>query len=219
MESASDVPEVNIQSFESMTGAGVKAVMTLSKTSTVHTVYVGTARFITQSDDGYLPAQLSNFEGQEAVLGRTVIFISASTTSRRPLPVLAISMSDVPKASSARAIKSLQSMGIEVNMMTGDGRTTALAIAKEMGIHPDGVWARMSPKGKATVVAELMEKNAGGVAMVSSSSLLRIRLASADTAFDRLAMESMTHQRSLPRTSALRSHRVHRSLLKLRTSF
>jgi len=56
-------------------------------------------------------------------------------------------MSDLPKASSARAIKSL-------------------AIAKEMGIHPDGVWARMSPKGKATVVAELMEKNAGGVAMV-----------------------------------------------------
>ena len=42
----------------------------------------------------------------------------------------------------------------------------SLAIAKEVGIRPEGVWAGMSPKGKAKIVAELMEKDGGGVAMV-----------------------------------------------------
>jgi len=57
-------------------------------------------------------------------------------------------------------------MGIEVNMMTGDGRATALAIAKQVGIKPEGVWAGMSPKGKASLVTELISKPGEGVAMV-----------------------------------------------------
>jgi Cu+-exporting ATPase len=57
-------------------------------------------------------------------------------------------------------------MGIEVNMMTGDGKATALAIAKQVGIKPEGVWASMSPKGKASLVTELMEKDGSGVGMV-----------------------------------------------------
>jgi len=39
-------------------------------------------------------------------------------------------------------------------------------VARQVGIAPEGVWADMSPKGKAAVVAELMEKDGGGVAMV-----------------------------------------------------
>jgi Cu+-exporting ATPase len=57
-------------------------------------------------------------------------------------------------------------MGIEVNMLTGDGRQTALVIAQQVGIKPEGVWAEMSPKGKAAIVTELVEKGDGGVAMV-----------------------------------------------------
>ena len=58
-------------------------------------------------------------------------------------------------------------MGIEVNMMTGDGKATAIAIAKQVGIRPENVLAGMSPKGKAAAVAEMMEQRLGGVAMVS----------------------------------------------------
>jgi len=75
-------------------------------------------------------------------------------------------MSDAPKPSSAHAIKALQSMGIEVYMMTGDGKATAMAIAKQVGINPEGVWAGMSPKGKASLVTDLIEKYGEGVAMV-----------------------------------------------------
>ena len=175
--SGTAVPEVHISSFESITGAGVKSDVTLSGDSGTYTVYVGSARFASQAsidEDERLPLSLATFTEQETSRGRTVIYVSLSRsvsvslkTAARPRLILAIALSDVPKPSSARAIRSLQNMGLEVNMMTGDARTTALAIAREVGIRPEGVWADMSPKGKAKVVTELMEKDGGGVAMVS----------------------------------------------------
>jgi Cu+-exporting ATPase len=168
------VPETTIISFESVTGAGVKATLSLAGKKENKTVFVGTPRFILGSDDGRLPNELVEFEAKQSIQGRTVIFVSvADAKSSRgepiPVPVLAIALSDVPRPSSIHAIKALQAMGMEVNMMTGDSRTTALAIAKEVGIPPEGVWASMSPKGKATVVTEMMEKGGGGVAMVCVS--------------------------------------------------
>ena len=159
------LPEPVIDMFESTTGAGVKASITMSGAKM--TLFVGNARFILQSDDSYLPSTLSDFETQETSQGRTIIYVSMSTSSSsRPLPILSISMSDAPKPSSAHAIQALQSMGVEVNMMTGDGKATALAIAKQVGIRPEGVWAGMSPKGKASLVTDLIEKHGEGVAMV-----------------------------------------------------
>jgi len=78
---------------------------------------------------------------------------------------VALSMSDVPKASSARAIAALQAMGIKCAMMTGDSQATALAVAKQVGIPKEMVWARMSPKGKASVVGDLI-KSGDAVGMV-----------------------------------------------------
>ena len=95
--------------------------------------------------------------------------MSISSSSHPPTVVVAIALSDAPKASSKQAIKALEAMGVEVNMMTGDAKGTALAIAKQVGIREDRVWANMSPKGKAAVVTELMQKDGGGVAMVRSS--------------------------------------------------
>jgi Cu+-exporting ATPase len=159
------LPDPTIHTFESFTGAGVKASISLSGSRV--NLFIGNARFVTQSDDNYLPSLLSNFEVQETSLGRTIIYVSlATSSSSRPIPLLAISMSDAPKPSSAHAIKTLQSMGIEVNMMTGDGKATAMAIAKQVGIKPENVWASMSPKGKASLVTELIEKYGEGVAMV-----------------------------------------------------
>jgi Cu+-exporting ATPase len=86
--------------------------------------------------------------------------------------MLAVSLSDAPKPSSAQAVKALRAMGMEVSMMTGDGMATALAVAKQVGIKPEGVWANMSPKGKASLVTELVKQ--GGVAMVCHSVLFSL---------------------------------------------
>lgn len=160
------LPALDIKSFESVTGAGVKALIVSSGSTFNYTLYIGNARFITQSNAVQLPSVLTSYEAQESKLGRTVIFVSVSRESSAPLPLLAVSLSDAPKPSSAQAVKALQSMGIEVNMMTGDGMVTALAVAKQVGIKSEGVWANMSPKGKASLVTELMKQGDGGVAMV-----------------------------------------------------
>lgn len=168
-QSVLSIPQVSVESFEGVPGAGVKAVLTSSEPGSAksgHTILVGTARFVTQTDDGELPSVLSQFGEQAASKGQTTIYVSLiGTNEKLPRPVLAIALSDAPRPSSVYAIRALQSMGIEVNMMTGDGKATALAIAEQVGIKPQGVWANMSPKGKAAVITELMEKF-GDVAMV-----------------------------------------------------
>jgi Cu+-exporting ATPase len=161
--------EATVEAFESITGQGVRATVTLSSGQKKYTIWVGSAHFITQSDESYLPSGLARFKLNEAERGRTLIYVAISSSTLRPLPVLAISLSDAPKRSSARAIRALQDMGIEVNLLTGDGRATALVVAQQVGIKPEGVWADMSPKGKAAIVTELMEKEGGGVAMVRVS--------------------------------------------------
>ncbi|KAH7318872.1 heavy metal translocatin [Rhizoctonia solani] len=146
-------PDPTIESFESVTGQGVKSRMTLAS-QVGRTVFVGSAGFV--SDTG-LPSKLQRFTEQESSKGRTVVFASIAK-----VPVLAVSLSDVPKPSSAPAIKALHKMGIKVCMMTGDSAPTAHAIAQEAGIPRDCVWAGMSPKGKAAKVTEMGK----GVAMV-----------------------------------------------------
>ena len=158
------LPDVNVEAFESVTGAGVRAILSISGTKYI--LLIGNANFVTESDAKRLPSVLSNYEAQETDLARTVIYVSMARGPSKPAPLLAISLSDVPKATSARAIKALRDMGLEVSMMTGDGMKTAIAVAKQVGIKPELVWANMSPKGKASFITDRMNTEGGGIAMV-----------------------------------------------------
>lgn len=64
-----------------------------------------------------------------------------------------IAVADTVKPSSAEAVKTLTSMGIEVVMLTGDNKKTAQAIAKQLGISR--VVAEVLPHEKAAKVKEL----------------------------------------------------------------
>jgi Cu+-exporting ATPase len=62
-------------------------------------------------------------------------------------------IADPIKASSAGAVRALKADGVRLVMMTGDNRTTAMAVAAKLGI--DEVKAEVLPQDKAKVVQDL----------------------------------------------------------------
>ena len=66
-----------------------------------------------------------------------------------------IAVADEMKSSSLSAVQELQSMGLEVIMLTGDREETATAIAQKAGIQK--VIAGVLPDGKATAIKNLQE--------------------------------------------------------------
>ena len=73
-----------------------------------------------------------------------------------------IAVADVPKPESPAAVRQMQSMGLEVVMLTGDNQKTAEAIGRQAGV--DRVIAGVLPDGKEAVIRDLQKR--GSVVMV-----------------------------------------------------
>lgn len=166
-------PLGEVVEFDSVTGEGIEARVRLSNGRGEETIRVGKADYVLSSDtksaeafgETQLGSTLRDFEAEQTKAARTVIFVSIIRDSTA-IPVLALALSDSPKPSSKQAIQAFRAMGIQVTMLTGDAVTTAYAIAREVGIDEDEVYASVSPKGKAKIVTDLMARDGGGVAMV-----------------------------------------------------
>jgi P-type Cu+ transporter len=76
-----------------------------------------------------------------------------------------IAVADTLKPDAAATVKTLESLGAETWMITGDNRGTALSTARAAGIDERRVIAEVLPTGKADRVREL-ESRGGRVAMV-----------------------------------------------------
>ena len=82
--------------------------------------------------------------------GKTAMFVAIDG---QLVGILAVA--DKLKSSSLKAVQELQSMGLEVIMLTGDREETATAIAQKAGIQK--VIAGVLPDGKATAIKDLQE--------------------------------------------------------------
>ncbi|MCU4972142.1 heavy metal translocating P-type ATPase [Halobacteria archaeon AArc-m2/3/4] len=95
---------------------------------------------------------LSAFADEAGSRGQGVVYLL-----REDEAVGALALADVIREESYEAIESLQSMGIEVAMLTGDTEDVARAVAEELGI--DTTFAEVLPEDKDEKILELQRQN------------------------------------------------------------
>ncbi len=131
---------LKVEQFEAIPGHGIEVVIEGRK------VLIGNKKLM---DDKQISlASLKETSDRLAGEGKTPMYVAMNGALSG-----IIAVADVVKESSAKAIKKLQEMGIEVAMITGDNRMTADAIAKQVGI--DRVLAEVLPQDKSNEVKKL----------------------------------------------------------------
>jgi P-type Cu+ transporter len=131
------------EQFESVTGKGVKGRVN------GHAVVLGNRRLM--EDDGISVTELTTAAEELRNLGQTVMFVALD---RRVVGLVGVA--DPIKETTAEAIRQLHSEGIRVVMLTGDNRTTADAVARQLTI--DNVIPEVLPDQKVDVVRRLQQE-------------------------------------------------------------
>ena len=126
--------------FLSVFGRGVEGVLDGRK------LYAGNIRFL--KENGY---EEKGNEMDHVRKACTPIFLS---DGRKLLG--AVSISDTVRSDSRRAISMLKDMGLDVVMLTGDGRRSAESVASEVGVSE--VISDVLPQNKDSVIADLKAK-------------------------------------------------------------
>ena len=129
--------------FASITGKGV--------TGTVngHTVALGNRPLL--DGLGIDPGTLLQLAESGRVAGQTVMFIAIDGKAAG-----LVGVADPVKPTTGEAILDLHREGLKVVMLTGDSRTTAMAVASQLGI--DRVEAEILPDRKAEIVKQLQSE-------------------------------------------------------------
>jgi P-type Cu+ transporter len=131
---------VAAEEFESLTGRGVKGRVEGSA------VALGNRKLLEELaiDSGALVERAEAMRAE----GRTALFVVVDGN-----PAGVIGVADPVKETTPEAIRQLHEDGMRIVMLTGDSRTTAQAVAGELGI--DQVIAEVLPQDKAGIVKQL----------------------------------------------------------------
>ncbi|MBD2058299.1 copper-translocating P-type ATPase [Oculatella sp. FACHB-28] len=154
----------NAQEFEAIAGSGVQGYVS------DRWVQIGTHRWMNEL--GIATNSLQQHWERLEYLGKTVIWIAVDGKVEGIMGI-----ADAVKPSSANAIRTLQKMGLEVVMLTGDNQRTANVIAREVGIQR--IFAEVRPDQKAATV-ESIQSEGRVVAMVGDGINDAPALAQAD---------------------------------------
>ena len=130
--------------FSSITGKGVKGV--------VDNKQVALGNKALMQDMAVEFGELSNKAEELRGDGQTVMFVAIDNKAAG-----IIGVADPIKETTVPAIKALHEEGLKVVMLTGDSRTTALAVAKKLNI--DDVIAEVLPEQKVEAVEKLQKQN------------------------------------------------------------
>ena len=131
------------EQFESATGIGVRGIVD------GRAVVLGNTALLKEA--GVDPAALAADAERLRADGASVIFLAIDGRLSGALAV-----NDPIKESTPGAIDALHKAGIRIVMATGDGPTTAQAVARRLGI--DEVHGEVRPQDKADLVAQLQRE-------------------------------------------------------------
>jgi Cu+-exporting ATPase len=149
-----NVPVAAVDDFQSVTGQGVLARLD------GHRVAIGNARLLQELEVSL--ARAAEQADQLRAAGQTVMFVAADGRY-----VGLVGVTDRVKPSTAEAIRQLQADGVHLVLLTGDSRSTAEAVARQLGIRE--VEAEVLPEQKVEVVRRL--KSAGRIVAMAGDGI------------------------------------------------
>ncbi len=183
----------SVGNFEAAIGNGISAVVEPHSTAdrNRYNVLIGNVRFLRQhevevSENAVTASEEINSKAnrpKSSSAGTTNIFIAIDGKYAGHL-----CLSDTIKDGAIAAISVLHRMNIKTAIVTGDQRSTALAVASLVGIPPENVYAGFSPDQKRDIIRQIQSRGEC-VAMVGDGVNDSPALATADVG---IAMSSGT---------------------------
>ncbi|MBW7954996.1 copper-translocating P-type ATPase [Candidatus Gracilibacteria bacterium] len=137
---------INSENFKIINGKGIFGDIEKVK------YFIGNLSLVNENNIS-VPDNISKIYNELLSEGKTVLFL---TDDNKILALL--SVSDKVKESSKKAIKMMQSMGIEVFMITGDNKNSAQFIANQVGIKKENIFAEVLPNEKGEVISKIQKK-------------------------------------------------------------
>lgn len=161
----------SVSGFEGVPG-GVRGVLSGAgegaENGASQLVVVGTPEYLQAAGAQLSEAQLALLD-QARRAGLTTVVVArgeapdeapngeAPSSTSALQPVGMISVADTPKPEAAETMAQLRELGMEPILLTGDAPQVAQAIASQVGISAENVYAGVTPEGKSQVVRQLQE--------------------------------------------------------------
>ena len=157
----------SVSDFEGVPG-GVRGVLSGAgdgaESGASQLVVVGTPEYLQAAGAQLSEAQLALLD-QARRAGLTTVVVArgeapnneAAENAPAPQPVGMISVADTPKPEAAETMAQLRELGLEPILLTGDAPQVAQAVASQVGISAENVYAGVTPEGKSQVVRQLQE--------------------------------------------------------------
>ena len=153
----------SVSDFEGVPG-GVRGVLSGAgaESGTPQLVVVGTPEYLQAAGAQLSEAQLALL-GQARRAGLTTVVVArgeapdneAPNSTPALQPVGMISVADTPKPEAAETMAQLRELGLEPILLTGDAPQVAQAVASQVGISAENVYAGVTPEGKSQVIEKL----------------------------------------------------------------
>lgn len=155
----------SVSDFEGVPG-GVRGVLSGAgegaESGASRLVVVGTPEYLQAAGAQLSEAQLALLD-QARRAGLTTVVVArgeapdeapdeapSSTSALQPIGM--ISVADTPKPEAAETMAQLRELGMEPILLTGDAPQVAQAIASQVGISAENVYAGVTPEGKSHVI-------------------------------------------------------------------